>query len=341
MACRYPLKGYKSSEGGLTFNRKESPTGEFLDVPCGQCFPCRLNKAREWAVRMIHELKYHNTACFITLTYRPEDLPKNGTLVKKHFQDFMKRLRARNPDTRISYYMCGEYGQVCDNCGKSYPLHKPSHKNYSGCTEWSKGLGRPHYHAILYGIDFTDKKEWKTSKAESIIYTSETLDNIWGKGFTTIGDVTFESCAYVARYVTKKMNGEKAEFHYSKILEYDSETGEATKTVMLEPEYATMSRNPAIGLQWIEDYMSDVYPHDRVVQLRNGKSHISKPPRYYDKQYEDKNPEEYAKLKRKRKREAMAHALDNTEERLAQKLTCLLRQTETLERNFERYHNES
>ena len=341
MSCRYPLKGYKSAEGGLTFNRNNSPTGEFLDVPCGQCFPCRLNKSREWAVRMIHELRYHSTASFITLTYRDKDLPENGTLVKKHFVDFMKRLRARNPDIRISYYMCGEYGQVCENCGKSYPIHKKSHKNYNGCTEWSAGLGRPHYHAILYGVDFKDKEVFKTSKAGSLIYKSETLDNIWQKGFTSIGDVTFESCAYVARYVTKKINGEKAKFHYSKILEYDEQTGEATETVMLEPEYATMSRNPAIGLQWIEDYMKDVYPHDRVVQLRGNKSHISKPPRYYDKQYEKYDKENYDKLKRKRKRVAMAHALENSEERLAQKLTVLLQRTKTLERNFERYHDES
>lgn len=339
MPCIRPLKGYKAEDGGITFNIKKSKFGEHLEVPCGQCWQCRLEHSRQWAIRMVHELANHNEACFITLTYNNENLPKNNTLVKKDFQNFMKRLRKKYSNRRISYYHCGEYGQVCNNCGDSYPLHQNYHKNYNGCKHWSPSLGRPHYHAILYGIDFNhDIQPWKQSKAGATIYKSKTLDQIWKKGFTSIGDVTFESCAYVARYVTKKITGEKALSHYEKPISIDKDTGEIKSALWLQPEYATMSRNPAIGKIHYEQYQSDIYPHDRVVQLRNGKSHVSKPPRYYDKLLEKDNEQMFNIIKERRIIKALAKAEENTEARLLDRANYKAAQIKSLERNFEKYH---
>ena len=271
MACYHPIKGYMSFRGDKRkfIPSKLPPPGEpVMQVPCGQCIGCRLDKSREWALRMVHELKFHNKACFITLTYAKE--PKNGTLVKKDYQDFMKRLRKKYPGRRISYFHCGEYGEVCESCGKSFPYHNTQNKIYNGCTNWLPTIGRPHYHAILYGVDFSKKKKLpngteievglelhKRTRAGNEIYKSKELEKIWGHGFCTIGSVTFESCAYVSRYVTKKMNGKKADEHYKR---YELTEGGKIQSFQLLPEYATMSRNPAIGLRWLQVFASDIYP---------------------------------------------------------------------------------
>ena len=102
MACYYPLKGYraravnpKTGKRSIVF---DSSLG-FMDMPvefaCGQCIGCRIERSRQWAIRCVHEAQLYEANCFITLTYAPEHLPKNGSLVLEHFQKFMKRLRKR------------------------------------------------------------------------------------------------------------------------------------------------------------------------------------------------------------------------------------------------------
>lgn len=194
----------------------------------------------------MHENQMHEQSCFITLTMNEEYLASRDnpySLDKSEFQKFMKRLRKKYGN-KIRYFHCGEYGE----------------KNQ-----------RPHYHAIIFGMEFEDKELFKV-RDEIRLYTSETLAKLWPYGFNTIGEVTMESCAYVARYVTKKIKGEAAAEHY---ITWDTTTGEG---IPIEPEYATMSRKPGIGKTWFEQYKSDVYPHDYVVMNK----HEIKPPRYYD-----------------------------------------------------------
>ena len=95
------------------------------------------------------------------------------------------------------------------------------------CGEYGELLYRPHYHACLFGFDFSDKVLWST-RGGVRLYRSKILEKLWTFGFSTIGDVTFESAAYVARYCTKKITGDKADEHYN---------GRS-------PEYVTMSRPP-------------------------------------------------------------------------------------------------
>ncbi len=282
MTCYYPIKGYVSrvpSGSGrfpIVFDRRKS-NGQAQEVPCGQCIGCRLDRSRQWAMRCVHEASLYESNCFITLTYDPQHLPSDGSLCKSHFQLFMKRLRKKFSDSPIRYYHCGEYGAK---------------------------LGRPHYHACLFNFDFLDKVFFKRVGDERL-YVSEVLESVWGKGFCTVGSVTFESAAYVARYIMKKVNGENAAKHYE---HFDLETGEVS---VLQSEYTTMSRRPGIGRAWYELWKSDVYPDDFVV-LRGRKM---VPPRYYDHLYEVDDPEEYARLKRERR---VAVDKDNcTPERLA------------------------
>lgn len=242
---------------------KYRPGYEWLEVPCGTCLGCRLDRARSWAVRCAHEAQLHDENAFITLTYAPEHLPKDHSLDVKHFQDFMKRLRRSEYGRQIRFFHCGEYGEK---------------------------TSRPHYHACLFGIDFDDKEVVSVNKQGQPLHKSAKLSKLWPWGHSSVGTVTFQSAGYCARYITKKITGEAAESHYEWV---DQETGEIHK---LKPEYTTMSRRPGLGKEWFERFKSDVYPHDYVVI--DGKKHP--PPRYYDKLLEEDDPAMFERVKNAR-----------------------------------------
>lgn len=275
MTCYHPLLAYRSDEGKVVFN-KPFAFAKGFNLPCGQCIGCRLKYSQEWAVRLMHEKQMHEQSCFLTLTMSPEYLESREnpwSLDKTEFQRFMKRLRKRY-GKKIRYFHCGEYGE----------------KN-----------SRPHYHAIIFGMDFEDKELFQV-RDEIRLYTSETLAKLWPYGFVTIGEVTMESCAYVARYVTKKIKGKDAEKHY---IRWHSLTGEG---VPIKPEYATMSRKPGIGRSWFEKYKADVYPHDYVVVNK----YEIRPPRYYDNLLSE---EELEKIKEKRAKE-LPEVIDQYDENM-------------------------
>lgn len=146
------------------------------------------------------------------------------------------------------------------------------------CGEYGDQSGRPHYHAIVFGLDFADKR-----KIGKDLFESRDLSRIWSFGIASIGEVTFESAAYVARYSLKKITGDAAEAHYSRV---DLETGEVYQ---ITPEFAHMSLKPGIGAGWLRKYVDNTYPRDYVI-VRGKKS---KPPRYYDKLLEELDPDKY------------------------------------------------
>lgn len=236
--------------GGITFDASQAYRDTKKEVACGRCIGCRLERSRMWAVRCVHEAKMHEENCFLTLTYAPEHLPEGGTLVPAHFQKFLKRLRKRISPRRISYFHCGEYGD---------------------------DLGRPHYHALLFGYDFPDKVPSRRSKSGHPTWSSEILDKTWGFGDCNIGVLNFETAAYTARYALKKITGDTAEAHYGG----------------RHPEYATMSTKPAIGKRWIDQHIDQVYRRDRIVV--NGVEQL--PPRYYDKILRRRDENKHDKVK--------------------------------------------
>lgn len=206
------------------------------------------------------------SSCFVTLTYRDEDLPHPPGLQKRDHQLFFKRLRKALRGRRIAFFLCGEYGE---------------------------STFRPHYHAIIFGWWPKDAVPWKKNPAGDQLYTSVQLERLWGKGFCSFGGVTFESAAYVAGYVLKKVTGAEAIGYYTWL---DQATGEL---VPIEPEKAFMSRRPAIGLRWLERFgESDAYRHDRVVS----RGFASPLPRYYDKRLRLVDPERADGVKQKRMR---------------------------------------
>ena len=317
MPCYHPLQGYRARGGKhIVFNLKDGWIDQKVTVPCGQCIGCRLERSRQWAMRCMHEASLYEDNCFITLTYNNEHLPEDGSLHKEHFQKFMKRLRKRT-GKKIRFFHCGEYGKVLGVDG-STPLPHP-------IVGGREALGRPHYHAILFGEDFTDEigKRKVYSVRDGIpLYTSEFLEDVWGKGFVTIGEVTNQSAAYVARYVMKKVGGEMAEDYYKKL--------EGGVWYNVKPEYTTMSRRPGIGQEWIDKYLEDVFPRDELVI--EGKKRIV--PKYYWARYKETKPAEAELVRKRRVKAAKARAEDNNLERLRVKEKCLTARISKLKRGL-------
>lgn len=242
----------------------------------------------------MHEAQLYERNVFITLTYDNENLPENRSLDLTHFQKFMKRLRKKF-GANIRFYHCGEYGDR---------------------------YGRPHYHACIFNLDFPDKTIIRITPQGHKLYASKTLDDLWGFGLTRIGDVTFESAAYCARYIMKKITGDPAKEHY----EYVSEDGEIFNRV---PEYTTMSRRPGIGAAWLDKYYRDVYPSDEVII--NGKRY--RPPKAYDARFEIIDPDMLVRVKHGREVAGFRHRANNTPDRLKVREAVQRRKLERLKRN--------
>lgn len=222
------MAGWKARSGGFTLSRREAYIDLPMQVRCGRCAGCLLDRGKEWAARCVHEAQLHDLNSFVTLTYDNEHLPRGGTLVPEHPQLFMKRLRRARPGIRVSYFLCGEYGERSE---------------------------RPHYHALLFGCAFPDQVLIPRSSGEPL-YRSEELARLWGLGFCSIGAVTFQSAAYCARYVLKK-------FERGSVLK-PSCTADG-ELIEREAEFLRVSLRPGIGRGWVERFESDVYPDDFVV----------------------------------------------------------------------------
>lgn len=236
MQCIKPLKASLDSSGNITFSSKKAIPGLVpFQLPCRKCLPCRLNTAREKAIRCWHETKMHKDSIFLTLTYNDENLT-TPYLHYPDFQLFMKSLLERlnrdiqNPFERIKipYLVTGEYGEE---------------------------KKRPHWHAILYNFRPEDAKKLYTTSRGDICYDSKFITDIWQKGKIEFGSVTLDSANYVARYAAKKLvHGLDHEHKY-------------------HPIHKTSSKH-AIGKKWIEKYHEHTFNNGYVILPNGQKSGI-------------------------------------------------------------------
>lgn len=332
MPCYSPLLGWKDlSTGGITFRRECG--SQKMEVACGQCLGCRLDHSRMWAMRIVHEsAMYEHLAgnCFITLTYRDvedctEDQLRNGFHVpsdwsvhKTHWQKFMKRLRKHFEPQKLKFFAVGEYGARCKH---GIDLDRVS------CPVCN--TGRPHYHACIFNCSFEDLEAYQCRDGV-MRYTSATLESIWKYGFVDVGQLNFESAAYVARYSLKKVTGVRADDWYTT---FDVD-GNIT---YIDPEFCLMSRGrnagEGIGASWFAKYKDDVFPSDQVPVPGSGV--YRGVPRYYEKLFEISDPLKLEEIKEVRQEFRKAHASEYTPERLMAKYkVCKARRDIFLERSL-------
>lgn len=290
MSCLTPVQAYRSKlrnasgKRSVVFNRDEGLVDLPVQFACGKCKNCRLRRSKEWAIRCVHEASLHARNSFITLTYRPKDRPDKLThFGELGFQRFMKRLRKAVSPHRVRFYMCGEYT----------PINR-----------------YPHFHAILFGYDFPDRKKLSIRNGNQL-YISEQLTNLWPFGYHVIAENNFKTAAYVARYIMDKKDGDLA-------TEY-------------EP-YACMSRNPGIGHDWWQSKGKyDLALHDFCVL--DGKK--MQPPKYYDNLFINEDEHSFNIIRHTRKRLAKKREDDNLPERIEARWKCSLARVKLLKRELE------
>lgn len=310
MPCYHPITGYysrkvnKSGKRSLTFDVINALLPEPVKIGCGRCIGCRLDRSLSWALRCVHEASLYEQNCFVTLTFDDESVGDGGLKVSD-FQNFMKRLRKKIAPQKVRFFHCGEYGSK---------------------------LGRPHHHACLFGFDFPDKILFNKSLSNPV-YTSEMLAELWPYGHHTIGNVTFESAAYVARYVMKKWSKDdlSVEELYNAMKGMTVEELKKMYYGEKHVEYITMSRRPGIGAEWYAKYKSDIYPGGFA--LLKGKK--VKPPKFYDCNFEIDNPMCHSILKTKRLSRAIANP-NNSQARLNTREYLKQIAVKRLERSFEK-----
>lgn len=248
------------------------------ELPCGHCLGCRVDHAKEWSNRLIMESQYHDSTYFVTLTYDDEHIPVveqldeetgeytiNSSLNKRDVQLFIKSLRKRFPDDRIRYYVAGEYG--------------PSTK-------------RAHYHAIIFGLHLVDLQPFGRSETGNQYFISQTLSDIWSRGFVSVEPANEYTIRYVCAYVTTKI-GARCNQEYE-------ERG-------LVPPFAMMSLKPGLGCQYLLDHWTEILDADVVVFGDENGSHVFRPPRYWYKKVDEYGlmyPEDIEKYKVHNKKKA-------------------------------------
>ena len=217
-----------------------------LQLPCGRCTSCLLNYARTWAVRCCLEASLYKNNYFVTLTYDDDHYPESSKQARRDVQLFFKRLRKEFPGVR-----------------------------YFGCLERGEHTQRYHHHVILFNLDLIDCVPLGKRSLEGYYYKSAVLHRIWSNGFIDIGDVSFNSCGYIARYCMKK--------RYQKSSD----------------EFIYMSTKPGIGLGWLDKHIDTCIKYDEIY-FNFGNFNKAKLPRYFDKHLEKVDPEAVEQMKRQR-----------------------------------------
>lgn len=287
MRCLNPRTvGFKSDGKTISWSQKSySKEYATFQLPCSKCLECRLEYARQWAVRCVHEASvFGDKNSFITLTYSDEHL-KSWKLDYRHFQLFAKRLRKKI----FTDYIKG-FGH--ENWQLLNKEERKEHYEKFGIGIFAVGEygdlnKRPHWHAIIFNWKPNDLGRKYTSDSGHIVYASATLDNLWESGTTEVGSVSFESAGYVARYSAKKL------VHGSDGHEW-------------EPISKKSSRH-AIGKRFLEKNWKDIFNYGEVILPSGQKTSI---PRYYEKWLFKEHPEAWmdyvTTIKQKRMNEGEA-----------------------------------
>lgn len=203
-----------------------------LPYGCGQCLPCRINRRRLWASRLMLESAKHANSSFLTLTYSDEFLPSSGSLNPKHVQDWLKRFRRALGEQRVRFYLVGEYGEL---------------------------TFRPHYHVAMFGysscLNWCDSDDFSVAqRSRCLCVQCSLVRSTWKFGKTDCGTLSEDSAQYIAGYVTKKMTSK-----------------EDVRLGGRYPEFARMSNRPGIGALAVPDIASVLTSNFGVISVANSR----------------------------------------------------------------------
>lgn len=283
MTCTSPLRGWRPTAGGRLVFQKDCrlDLGAEVEVPCGQCMGCRVDRTAERAIQVMHESKMWRHNGFVTLTLDDVHLPEDQSVDRRTVQLWLKRLRKAHTGQTIRYEGCAEYGE--------------------------NGTQRPHYHAVLFNWWPRDAYYWRKNEHGDPLYRSASLEAQWGQGRCEFGEVTTQSARYVTGYIRKKLTGGAAQAAYRRI-------DAAGHVWHVEAPFGFRSTHPGIGAEWFKKFRADVFPWDAVT-LKGGFQ--MKVPRYYNRLLEKADPQLLEELKWQREQAMREMAADRTPERLA------------------------
>lgn len=273
---------YKQSEDFKKLYPGFLDRDDFVRVPCGQCIGCRLEYSRQWAIRCVLESKLHDfgTCWFITLTYDEEHCLYNSYAVDQDTGEVLYPTRSLVP---------GDLTKFLKDLRRYYKYHF-DHDNirFFASGEYGSKNMRPHFHIILFNCPIPDLKPFGyQKKTDFTYYESDIFSNVWKKGLVCIGELSFDSCAYVAKYMLKKHKGKDAKLYYDQHGLY--------------PEFSRMSRDPGIARSWYDKYKDKIYEYDSLGISVGGKDYVPKPPSYFDRLFSFEEPETILEIKKHRK----------------------------------------
>lgn len=284
---------------------------DWIPGNCGECEECLLQRSREWANRLIMEKSSAEHAYFITLTYDNDHVPLTysgdpdtgevdlaapvQTLRKTDLRNWFKRLRKAFVEI---------YGNpVKYNTDDPSTWNDPRRVRYFACGEYGTQTFRPHYHVIMFSPEIPDLRLYKRSWNNDPYYNSDFINKTWslaGKqlGHAVVAEVTWESCAYVARYCLKKNTADKRQL---------------VSGFGIEPEFQLQSTKPGIAACYYLEH-PDCLNYDYINISAGNKGVKFAPPRYFwklfEREYGTDDPRKEEKQKRARAR--LEHTLDNT-----------------------------
>lgn len=272
----------------------------FIEIPCGKCLECKLEYSKQWANRCMLEASQFKNNCFVTLTYNDQNVPisdfpieydlntgepldydKAQTLRKKDLQKFIKNLRSSL--NRIPGKLDSKGNPIY------YKVGDPEYKKirYFASGEYGSKSKRPHYHLIIFNWIPDDLIQVGQNFNGDTYYKSPYLESLWPYGFNLVANVTWETCAYVSRYVAKKLS----------VLS----DNDIYKNLCIEPEFVLMSRRPGIGKTWYNSHNVCYATFlNQYITTPNGSRKIG-PNRYFDKILDQEDPERLCEIKKKRK----------------------------------------
>lgn len=196
-----------------------------VHVPCGKCPACLTRKRNDLVIRMQQEIKHHAYTTFLTLTYEDDNLyylnDEHPSLCPAHLTSFWKSLRKLVPRP-LRYFAIGEYGP------QTY---------------------RPHYHAIVFGLQPSDYQHVK---------------HAWPRGNVVFSPATGGNIGYMANFHIIKNNNLPDEI-----------------SSLCLPEFTRYSNKPGIGAQLTSEYIDYL---NNTGTARNSQA-ICSVPAYYKKKF--------------------------------------------------------